>query len=316
MRKFIYAAFGLALLAAPLATAQTVLPVVNHLVSTPTVAVDQNGNAIGTVGNPTSVTCTSGCSAATGGATSANQTNIQSAPGTSATTANGTQGVTGGVPINTTPDSVVDGLTTTNTVSSAAVVMTLPMAGFSSVSFQVTVNPSNTVAFEYSNDNVNWTAYQSNGGALTVPITVSAGYVRARVSSFVSGNTTVVAVQKRAPTNPILGSGANLVGKVGIDQTTLGTTNGVVAKGTASLATGQVSIATTSTLLVAARTGRQRIAMAVTSAVQCAYGNSGVTLTTGWPLAAVAYATDNWDSAAAIYAVCASTATVAYREQF
>ena len=87
-------------------------------------------------------------------------------------------------------------------------------------------------------------------------------------------------------------------------------------RGGSTIATGQVTIATTATLVAAARAGRQRIGVTVTPAIQCAFGPAGVTLATGWPLAAVAYATDNWDTAAALYGVCASSATVAYRELF
>jgi hypothetical protein len=89
-----------------------------------------------------------------------------------------------------------------------------------------------------------------------------------------------------------------------------------VSRGGGTLATGQVSVGTSATLIAAARTGRQKIGVTVTTAVQCAFGNPGVTLTTGWPLAAVAYASDSWDTTAALYGVCASTATVGFREQY
>lgn len=88
----------------------------------------------------------------------------------------------------------------------------------------------------------------------------------------------------------------------------------VVARGSAAIATGQVSVGTTATLIAAARTLRQRITVTVTTAVGCAFGNSGVTLTTGYPLAAVAGASDTTDTTAALYGVCASTATVGYKE--
>lgn len=88
------------------------------------------------------------------------------------------------------------------------------------------------------------------------------------------------------------------------------------ARGGSTIVTGQVSVGTTATLVAAARAGRIKVGVTVTTAVQCAYGNAGVTLTTGWPLAAVAYASDSWDTSAALYGVCASTATVGYREQF
>lgn len=88
----------------------------------------------------------------------------------------------------------------------------------------------------------------------------------------------------------------------------------VVARGSAAIATGQVLVGTTATLIAAARTLRQRITVTVTTAVGCAFGNSGVTLTTGYPLAAVAGASDTTDTTAALYGVCASTATVGYKE--
>lgn len=89
-----------------------------------------------------------------------------------------------------------------------------------------------------------------------------------------------------------------------------------VAKGGSTIATSQVAVGTTATLIAAARTGRAKIGVTVTTAVQCAFGPAGVTLSTGWPLAAVAYAADQWDTAAALYGVCASAATVAEREQY
>ncbi|WP_380787225.1 hypothetical protein [Sphingomonas sp. R86521] len=91
----------------------------------------------------------------------------------------------------------------------------------------------------------------------------------------------------------------------------------VVTKGGANIATGQIAVGTAATLIAAARTGRQRIGITVVQTVQCAFGAAGVTLATGWPLAAVAYAADNWDTSSALYGVCATAGTtVAYRELF
>lgn len=95
-----------------------------------------------------------------------------------------------------------------------------------------------------------------------------------------------------------------------------GDTTGLWIGGHGTVTTGQVAVTTSATLIAAARAGRQKIGVTVVGAVQCAFGASGVTLSTGWPLAAVAYASDNWDTGAAIYAVCASNTTVAYREQY
>jgi hypothetical protein len=113
----------------------------------------------------------------------------------------------------------------------------------------------------------------------------------------------------------------------GVGQTTSATAQTVVpatdsavfptvARGGGSIATGQVSVGTTATLIAAARTGRQRITVSVGSAVSCAYGATGVTLTTGYVLQAVAGANDTSDTSAALYGVCASTATVSYKELF
>jgi hypothetical protein len=90
----------------------------------------------------------------------------------------------------------------------------------------------------------------------------------------------------------------------------------VINKGGANIVTGQATVGTTATLVAAARPGRQRIDVTVTTAVQCAFGGPGVTLATGWPLAATAYAADNWPTAAALYGVCASSATVPFRELY
>lgn len=96
----------------------------------------------------------------------------------------------------------------------------------------------------------------------------------------------------------------------------LGVIGNITSIGGHNLATGQVSVGTTATLIAAQRTGRQKITYAVTTAVQCSYGNAGVTLTMGFPLQAVAGASQTIDTDAAVYGVCASTATVGYLEQF
>lgn len=94
------------------------------------------------------------------------------------------------------------------------------------------------------------------------------------------------------------------------------TVGGVITRGGASLATGQVSIGTTSTLLVAARATRQAVTITVTAATACAFGNTGVTTTTGFPLQPIAGASVTLDTAAAIYGACASAATVGYIENY
>ena len=109
-------------------------------------------------------------------------------------------------------------------------------------------------------------------------------------------------------------------GKLQVDTSSASATatpQNVTERGGSTIATGQVVVGTTATLVAAARTGRQKIGVTVTTAVQCAFGNAGVTLATGWPLVAAAYTSDSWDTSAAIYGVCASAdTTVAYREQY
>lgn len=83
----------------------------------------------------------------------------------------------------------------------------------------------------------------------------------------------------------------------------------VVGRGGGTLNTNQVSIGTTSTLLVAARTGRQKVIVTVNAAVACAFGNTGVTTATGFPLQPTAGATITLDTSAAIYGACGTAAT-------
>jgi hypothetical protein len=97
-----------------------------------------------------------------------------------------------------------------------------------------------------------------------------------------------------------------------------GTNNigGFVQRGGGTIATGQVSVGTTSTQIAAARTGRQRITMNVGAANACAFGNTGVTTTTGFALQPVAGASVTLDTAAAIFAACSATTTVSFIEQY
>lgn len=89
-----------------------------------------------------------------------------------------------------------------------------------------------------------------------------------------------------------------------------------VGRGTGNLATGQVSVTTAATLVAAARTNRAKITLAVGAANTCAFGNTGVTTTTGFPLQPTAGATLTLDTNAAVYAVCSATTTISYIEQF
>ena len=90
----------------------------------------------------------------------------------------------------------------------------------------------------------------------------------------------------------------------------------VVQRGAGSINTGQVSAGTSSTLIVAARTGRARVTLTVGAANSCAFGNSGVTLTTGFPTQPVAGASIPILTSAAIYGVCSAATTIGFIEEF
>jgi hypothetical protein len=95
-----------------------------------------------------------------------------------------------------------------------------------------------------------------------------------------------------------------------------GDPTGTWAGGHSSVATGQVSVTTTSTQVVAARTGRQKLILSVGAANTCAFGNTGVTTTTGFPLQPTAGASVTLDTGAAIFAACSATTTISYIEEF
>jgi hypothetical protein len=95
-------------------------------------------------------------------------------------------------------------------------------------------------------------------------------------------------------TLPALVAGSAIIGKVGIDQTTPGTTNGVVINSSATVPTTEtyvnitvnaqgvsgapISVGTsTATILAASRTGRKEVTLVFESAVQARIGASNVT---------------------------------------
>ncbi|KQM65775.1 hypothetical protein ASE75_05965 [Sphingomonas sp. Leaf17] len=93
----------------------------------------------------------------------------------------------------------------------------------------------------------------------------------------------------------------------------------VVARGGGTITTGQISVGTSSTLILAGRAGiggRQKVTLAVGAANPCYFGPVSVTIATGFPLQPVAGATITIDTAAAIYAVCSAATTISYLEQY
>jgi hypothetical protein len=98
------------------------------------------------------------------------------------------------------------------------------------------------------------------------------------------------------------------------DGTTIGTS---APASRSSIATGQISVGTASTLIAAARPGRGSITLTLGAAVACAFGNTGVSTTTGFPLQPIAGASVTLDTTAAIYGACATAATtVGFVENF
>lgn len=87
-----------------------------------------------------------------------------------------------------------------------------------------------------------------------------------------------------------------------------------ISKGGPSMATGQVAVTTSSTLVAAARAGRQKITLSPTSSVVYYVGNTGVTSATGVYVAAGGSIT--LETSAAIYAAGASNVTISYIEMF
>lgn len=112
--------------------------------------------------------------------------------------------------------------------------------------------------------------------------------------------------------------GVVTVGKVtGAPVTDASGNTPTIARGTSNIATGQMSVGTTATQVVAARAGRAKLILSVGAANTCAFGNSSsVTLTTGFPLQPTAGASITLDSAAGFYAICSATTTISDLEQY
>lgn len=93
-------------------------------------------------------------------------------------------------------------------------------------------------------------------------------------------------------------------------------TPGYTNVGGGNMATGQVAVGTTATLVVAARAARQRVTITSTSAVVFYVGNSNVTAVTGAYVAGATGASITLDTGAAVYAVGAAAVTVSYVELY
>ena len=142
------------------------------------------------------------------------------------------------MPINSTVSGVID-------AAAETVTLTLP-GGASAVGLQVTGTWVGQLEFEGTIDGTNYTSVEASNGTATVNATAGndifilpgGGYlkVRTRASAWTSGSATVTFVASVGTAANILTgaipAGANLIGKVGIDQATANANEVVVKSGT------------------------------------------------------------------------------------
>ena len=145
-------------------------------------------------------------------------------------------------------------------------------------------------------------------------------YTNGQVNSIISGNIPNII------TDANTGAQAPVDSVNGVTIKGFGTSNAVINSkfGLSSLATGQVTLTTTSaSAIVAARTGvpgvgRGSITLTNTSTTAVYLGNSGVTFSTGLLLSGIVGASITLDTTAAIYGCLAAggSATVSFCEVF
>ncbi len=86
--------------------------------------------------------------------------------------------------------------------------------------------------------------------------------------------------------------------------------------GSANLATGQVNVGTSATLVATARAGRNKIKVTMLGAVDAYCGAAGVTSATGDLLLGTKGASVTIETAGAVYCVAASTVAVSFMETY
>ena len=132
------------------------------------------------------------------------------------------------------------------------------------------------------------------------PTPVVPGYQTCNSSS----GSTVCGFTPTTTSTPLPVTGTTSVsGAVALDQTTPGTTNGVVSKGGANIAASQTAPGTTATIAVAARAGRLSVTLTNLGTVDTFCGPTGVTTTTGTLLVGTKGASITIPTAAAVYCV-------------
>lgn len=150
----------------------------------------------------------------------------------------------------------------TCSVTSAATLATVDMTGYASATITVTANASaNTISFTSSDDNTNFVAAPgfnisvANGSPGTTTATAAVlafsfpkkqRYLRAAVTTFVSGTTTITfQLHQNAPvnviSNPGISAGTSAVGKVGPGFTSSQTPVSISANGTTAAVTATMA---------------------------------------------------------------------------
>lgn len=151
----------------------------------------------------------------------------------------------------------------------------------------------------------------TNNGQLAVALVSSSGSIVA------TGTTAADAVATSAAALGVRGFGYVFNGSTWDRQR--GDTTGayVVQKGTATVANGQTSVATTNTQIVAARTGRGRVTITNLGTTDVFIGATGVTTTTGQLLAGTKGASITLHTSAAIFGIVGTgTQSVSYIEEY
>ena len=131
------------------------------------------------------------------------------------------------------------------------------------------------------------------------PTPVVPGYQTCNTNS----GSTVCGFTPTSAATPLPVTSTGGTSSVTISQTTPGTTNGVVSKGSANIATSQSAPGTTATSAVAARAGRLSVTLTQLGTVDTFCGPTGVTITTGTLLVGTKGASITIPTAAAVFCV-------------
>jgi len=110
-------------------------------------------------------------------------------------------------------------------------------------------------------------------------------------------------------------AGSAIVGKVGIDQTTIGITNGVTEVGSSNWVVNQVSVGSTATSLVPVRSARQAVVVTNMGATPVYLGGAGVTMINGALLPGVVGASKTIPTTTAVYGIVGANSQIVSIEE-